>query len=88
MKEPKRIITLIHQDGRITTEGGWYIGKLADLVDYDQLDRESADYKDRIMNLLPRGYAELFGRDDETDDEQRGPGRPPPVEPGPADTPR
>ena len=44
------------------------------------------DYRQRIINLLPEVYPELFGRDDDaTDNELRPPGRPPVDRPGPAD---
>ena len=45
------------------------------------------DYRQKIINLLPQGYAELFGRDDhETDYPRRDAAGPPPDGPGPADS--
>ncbi len=41
MSKPKRIIALVHEDGRITTEHEWHIGMLADLVDYEGLEKEA-----------------------------------------------
>ncbi len=51
MSKPKRIITLVHADGRITTEHGWYIGKLADIVDYDGLEKEAQELGSRMEYL-------------------------------------
>ncbi len=46
----KRIIALVHPDGMITTEHGWYLGKLADLLDYDQLDKEVEEADENLTN--------------------------------------
>ena len=41
--ENRKIVVQVHSDGRITTVNGWYIGRLADIVDYDQLEREEKE---------------------------------------------
>jgi hypothetical protein len=43
----KRLLVDVTEDGRISTINGWYLGKLADPVDYDQLGR-----KEEITSVL------------------------------------
>ena len=75
------VLTVLSELTVLTVPTQWWRGfytRYSRYGFYTSTSVQGADYKEKIKERLPRGYAELFGHDDyETNDTQRDAGRPP-----------